>query len=157
VAHRTLFGAQAEAPHELAALGFPGSHSAIIHRTVRCAPDCPVSQWSNGQLCPIVDYGEQCIVQKSELQSQNTPDYPVCHRTVRCRKRTKDFNGQPLQTPMVVWRGTHRTVNSVMSGAPLDCPVCPSIATTGIVVGAINTPQPPPFKPSKPSYLHIQY
>jgi hypothetical protein len=31
-------------------------------------------------------------------------------------------------------------VNSVMSGAPLDCSVCPSTATTGIVVGAINTP-----------------
>jgi hypothetical protein len=27
-----------------------------------------------------------------------------------------------------------------MYGAPPDCPVCPSIATTGIVVGAINTP-----------------
>jgi hypothetical protein len=35
VAHRTLSGAQAEAPRELAALGFSQSHSAIIHRTVR--------------------------------------------------------------------------------------------------------------------------
>jgi hypothetical protein len=73
----------------------------------------------------------------------------VCHRTVRCRKRTKDFNSQPLQTPTVCLRGMHRTVNSVMSGAPPDYPVCPSTPTAGIVVGAINTPQPPPFKPSK--------
>jgi hypothetical protein len=35
--------------------------------------------------------------------------------------------------------------------------VCPSTATAGIVVGAINTPQPPPFKPSKPPALLIQY
>jgi hypothetical protein len=44
-----------------------------------------------------------------------------------------------------------------MSGAPTDCPVCPSIATTGIVVGAINTPETPLFKPSKPPTLLIQY
>jgi hypothetical protein len=35
VAHQTLSGAQAEAPHELAAFGFSQSHSAIIHRTIR--------------------------------------------------------------------------------------------------------------------------
>jgi hypothetical protein len=62
------------------------------------------------------------------------------HQTVRCGKRIKEFNGQPLQTPTVGCRGTHRTVNSVMSGAPPDCPVCPSTTMTVIVVGAINTP-----------------
>jgi hypothetical protein len=35
VAHRTLSGAQAEAPRKLVAIGFSESHSAIIHRTVR--------------------------------------------------------------------------------------------------------------------------
>jgi hypothetical protein len=35
VAHHTLFDAQVEAPHELAALEFSQSSSAIIHRTVR--------------------------------------------------------------------------------------------------------------------------
>ncbi len=30
--------------------GFHDSRSAIIHRTVRCAPDCPVCQRSNGSL-----------------------------------------------------------------------------------------------------------
>jgi hypothetical protein len=33
----------------------------------------------------------------------------------------------------------------------------PSTTTARIVVGAINTSQPPPFKPSKPPTLHIQY
>jgi hypothetical protein len=62
------------------------------------------------------------------------------HRTVQCRKRTEDFNGQLLQTPTVCWHSTHQTMNNAMSGAPLDCQMCPSTATTGIVVGAINTP-----------------
>jgi hypothetical protein len=35
VAHRTLPGAQAKAPRELAALGFSQNHSTKIHRTVR--------------------------------------------------------------------------------------------------------------------------
>ena len=37
------------------------------------------------------------------------------------------INGQPLQTPTVSWRGMHRTMNSVVSGAPPDYPVCLSI------------------------------
>jgi hypothetical protein len=84
VEHRTLSGAQAEAPRELAALGFSKSHSIIIHRTVRCAPDCPVSQWSKGQLRPTVDCvdgrnNEQCGSQKSERSGLSgvPPDYPV--------------------------------------------------------------------------------
>jgi hypothetical protein len=35
--------------------------------------------------------------------------------------------------------------------------VVPSTTTARIVVGAINTAQPPPFKSSKFSDLHIQY
>jgi hypothetical protein len=35
VEHRTLSGAQVEAPHELAALGFSQSNSTKNHRTVR--------------------------------------------------------------------------------------------------------------------------
>jgi hypothetical protein len=138
VAHRTLSGAQAKAPYELAALGFSQSHSTIIHRTVRCALDCPMSQWSNGQLRPTVDCADDSTVNKAEVRSQNCK--VRTHRTVRCRKRTKEFHGQPLQTPTVGCRGTHRTVNSVMSCALPDCPVCPSTATTVIVVWAINTP-----------------
>jgi hypothetical protein len=93
---------------------------------------------------------EQSAVQKSVYKVRT-------HRTVRCRKKTKDFNGQQLQTPTVGEHGTHRTVNSVVSSAPPDYPVCPSTTTTEIVVGAINTPQPPPFKQSKLLTLLIQY
>jgi hypothetical protein len=41
--HQTVSGAQAEAPNELDVLGDSQSSTAKIHRTVRCASDCPVS------------------------------------------------------------------------------------------------------------------
>jgi hypothetical protein len=86
----------------------------------------------------MVDCDEQWTMNNGQSRSQN---YKVrTHRTVRCRKRTKDFNGQPLQTPIISWRGTHRTVNSAVFSAPPFCPVCPSTAMAGIVIGAINTP-----------------
>jgi hypothetical protein len=129
---------------------FSESHSAIIHRTVRCAPDCPVSQQSNGQLHQTVGCADDAIVNSAKVGSQNTPDCPVCHRTVQCRKRTKDFNGQPLQTPTDGSRGTHRTLNSVMSGVPIDNNGWNSR-------WGYKYPQPPPFKQSNFSDLHIQY
>jgi hypothetical protein len=52
---------------------------------------------------------EQSAEHKSEVsvQSQNTLDCPVCHRTIWCFMRTEDFNGQQLQTLTVGWRGNH--------------------------------------------------
>jgi hypothetical protein len=100
---------------------------------------------------PTVDCKRWTVCsKKSEREVRTHRTCLVCHRTVRCSKKTKDFNGQPLQTPTVCWRGRHRTVNSAMSGVP-------STTTARIVVGAINTPQPPPFKSSKFSELNIQY
>jgi hypothetical protein len=110
-------------------------------------PECPVSQRINGQLCQQSTTLTGGTVNSAKVRSQNCK--VRTHQTIRCRKRTKDFNGQPLQTPTVGWRGTHHTVNSDMSGAPPDYLVCPSTAMAGKVVGAINTPQPPSFKPSK--------
>jgi hypothetical protein len=72
----------------------------------------------------------------------------VCHRTVRCIYKTKNFNGQPLQTPTMCWRGTHRTMNIVLSGAP-------STATTRIVVGATNTPNH--LHSSHPSFMNSTF
>jgi hypothetical protein len=92
-----------------------------------------VSQRNNDQL-------RQRSTAEQSVRSQNTVCDVRSHQTVRCRKKTEDFNGQQLQTPTVGWRSTHWTVNNVVSGGPPDYPVCPSTATTGIVVGAINTP-----------------
>jgi hypothetical protein len=125
--HRTLSSAQAKAPHELATLRFSQSHSVIIHQTDRCANKATVNFAQQSTALT----SEQWTVQKSEVspQSQNTPDCPVCHLTVRCRKRTKDFNGQQLQ----------------------------SQPTARKWLEAINNPQPPPFKSSKLLTLLLQY
>jgi hypothetical protein len=132
-------------------LGFSQSHSVIIHRNVRCAPNMsgkPTEQRSiapNGRLL--------WTVHNAEVRSQSCE--VRTHRTVRCRKRRKVFNAQSLQTPMVGWHGTHRTMNNVVSGAPLDCPVCPSTTTARIVVGAINTPNH--LHSSHPSFQHFTF
>jgi hypothetical protein len=125
MAHRTVFGALAGALREVATLGKTKRWSTKIHRTVR---------WDNEGTVIFAQRSTaltaaQSAAQKSEdnLQRQVAPDCPVCHRNVRCSKRIDEFNGQPLQAPTVSWRGTHRTVNSGVSGAPPDCPVCPSI------------------------------
>jgi hypothetical protein len=77
-----------------------------------------VSQQSNDQLCPSVDCDVKWTVNNAQVRSH---DCKVrTHWTVRCCKRTIDFNGQPLQTLTVCWRGTHRIVNIAMSGVPID-------------------------------------
>jgi hypothetical protein len=53
-----------------------GIRSSIIHRTcpvcaghVRCAPDCPVSQRSNGYLAPTVTCrGIKCALERAEVR-----------------------------------------------------------------------------------------
>jgi hypothetical protein len=138
VCHRTVFGAPPnsvrctrEPNSELATFGNSGSHSAIIHRTVRCstglsgvAPDCPVCQRSNGYTAPTVVCNGTVKVNSARLRAQKSEqrqkayrtvnsDCPVHHRTVRwptCQKlQRSEPNGQ------VTWLA-HRTV----SGAPYD-------------------------------------
>jgi hypothetical protein len=78
---------------------------------------------------------------------------PVHHRSVRWPTCQKLQRSNPYG--WVTWLA-HRTVSG---GAPV-CPVCPSTAKFPndiLVVGAINTPQPPLFKASKHSLLLIQY
>jgi hypothetical protein len=84
--------------------------------------DCPVRQQSNCQLHPTVDCVDCGAVYSTEvsLQRQDAPDYPMCHQTVRCSKKTNDFNGQPLQTPTIGWCSTHQTVNNGVSGVHIN-------------------------------------
>jgi hypothetical protein len=88
------------APPELATLGF-------IRVPLRYnAPDMsgePTEQRSNAS---TVDCVNSKNVHNAEVRSQSYDirthrTCPVCHRTIRCSKRTKDFNGQPLETPTV--------------------------------------------------------
>jgi hypothetical protein len=91
-------GAQAGAFRELAALGISQRSSTKNHRTVRCATGLYSETTSKSHLRPTVDCGwlrGSLQRQKSEdsLWQQVAPDCPVCHRIVRCTKRTKFFNG----------------------------------------------------------------
>jgi hypothetical protein len=83
--HRTVSGAQAGTPSEPAALGKNSSLVAKIHRTVRCAPNCPVSLGptviiTNGRLLR----GKKGQKSRSSQRKSVAPDCPVCHRTVLC-------------------------------------------------------------------------
>jgi hypothetical protein len=67
VAHRTLFGAQAEHLPNWPLSGFPETRSAIIHRT------CPVSQRNNSQMSQqSTAKGEQCAVRSQSGKSERT-------------------------------------------------------------------------------------
>jgi hypothetical protein len=59
--------------------------TAKIHRTVRCAPDCPVSLgptviFTNGRLL-CSQKGQKS---RSDQRKSVAPDCPVCHQTIWC-------------------------------------------------------------------------
>jgi hypothetical protein len=155
VAHRTLSGAQANASMKWQLSGFSASRSAIIHWTVRCAPDMsgePIEQRPtapNGRLRCHMN-SEQCASQKSEQRSQNTPDCPVPQEDKRLQRSTA-----PNPNGLLTWHALdseqcHVRCTTRLSGVPID--------SNGWNSGwGYKYPQPPPFKPSKFSELHIQY
>jgi hypothetical protein len=85
--------------------GFHQWRTAIIHRTVRCAPDCPVSQRSAG---PTVGFAI-CARYMAE------PTVGMEHRSVRCA------NGSQVPTVDYATEGKKSAPDSVRC-AP-DCPV----------------------------------
>jgi hypothetical protein len=132
---------------ELLTFGNSGSHSAIIHRTVRWRTglsDVPAEQrLLQRQWSPATAFNAlQCAQKSGSRQKAHRTIYrtcPVHHRTVRWPRRQKlqrlESNG------WVTWQA-HRTV----SGAPCDSSLH---QTASLVVGAINTPNHPPFIASK--------
>jgi hypothetical protein len=110
-------------PRNSPASGFHFGRSAIIHRTVRCTPDCPVQLRSNGYL--RANGSLRCIkCTRSARRCQARPHWRTRQGTVdvRCASdiqtgpQVRSSNGQNPTTVMT-WRG-HRTVRC----AP-DCPV----------------------------------
>jgi hypothetical protein len=95
-----------------------------VHRTVRCTPDCPVRQWSNGYLAPTVDSdSEQCAtVHATEVsaEGQRGTGLSDVHRTVQCAPdcpvphEDKASNGRPAPNPTdrMTWLA-HRTLSGV--------------------------------------------
>ena len=98
--------------------GFSPATSAKIHRTVRCAPDCPVSQRSAG---PTVGraIGARHVAEPTVGRRHRTvrcaPDCPVC----------TGLSGAPdLQRSVAPVKERNRAPDSVRC-AP-DCPVRPT-------------------------------
>ena len=108
--HRTVSGAPDQRSANQPLSGFSPATSAKIHRTVRCAPDCLVSQRSAG---PTVGraIGARHVAE---------PTVGMGHRTVRC---APDMSGAPTAPDLpTVCNGRlrrlrkqigHRTVSGV--------------------------------------------
>jgi hypothetical protein len=147
-----MSGAPDESDSELASFGFQLRYNS---------PDCPMSQRSNGYFAPTVDcnaLNARQRAQRSRARAGGTPDI------------LQDLSGAPpdsqagphVRTPMV---GTHRpgdvagapdTVRwrTGLSGVPCDSSLH---QTASLVVGAINTPQPPHIQDIQVFHLPTTY
>ena len=106
--------------------GIHRRRTAIIHRTVRCAPDCPVSQRSAG---PTVGRAICAGHVAKPTARKGAPDCPVCTGHVRCANGSQAANGRLRH----IWKeighrtlsGVHRTVRcssrQKARSAFLDC------------------------------------
>jgi hypothetical protein len=146
VCHRTVSGAPGNSSLNLPPSGILGSHSAIIHRTVRCGTrlsGVPAEQRllrANDRLRRAVN-ALQCAHKSEQSQKVHRTVYrtcPVHHRTVRWPRCQKLQRSNP--NGRVTWLA-HRTVRCAMQQQPPP--------TAHLVVGAINTPNHPPFIASK--------
>jgi hypothetical protein len=120
-----------------------GSPSAIIHRTVRCAMRSN-GYSANGRLQKCTVYSEQCgLHTQSQSRRQKAhrtvnSDCLVHHRTIRWLHMSELQRSNP--NGWVMWLA-HQTVRCARRHT--------ASPTATLVVGAINTPQPPHFKASK--------
>jgi hypothetical protein len=118
VAHLTVSGAHPATNSSLS--GKSEGTAAIIHRTVRCAPDCPMSQTApaaNGHL------RDQRVTRGRANDRMVTPDCPMCTRQCPVRQRDQRPNGRLRQKRKEIMHRTG-TVDvgwcTGLSGAPLD-------------------------------------
>jgi hypothetical protein len=128
---------------KLATFGNLGSHSTIIHQTVRCAKRSNGYPRQRSSATATVN-SEQCRL-RTQSQSRHQMAHrtvnrtcPVHHQTVRWPHMSELQRSEPNR--LVTWLA-HRTVRCAIQQKPSP--------TTILVVGAINTPQPPHFNASK--------
>jgi hypothetical protein len=108
--------------------GIHRRRTAIIHRTVRCAPDCPVSQRSVG---PTVG----CVICAKHVAE---PTVERGHRTVRCAPDSvRCANGSQAPTVDFAAEGKKSTPDSVRC-AP-DCPVRQATEGKNCLPGMLST------------------
>jgi hypothetical protein len=135
---------------KLATFGNLGGRSAIIHRTVRCTKRSNGSkrQWSSATATVNRNSADCARIVRADVR-RRTGQWTG---PVRC---TTGLSGDPAvrssngRNPTAWWRGwrtgqcpvAHRTVRCAIRLKPSP--------TVLLVVGAINTPQPPHFNASK--------
>jgi hypothetical protein len=153
VCHRTVSGGWINS--NLLASGIWGSRSAKIHRTVRCnigLSGVPAEQRllrANGLLQGTVKANSACLrAQKSEQAPEGAPD------------SEQDLSDAPPNCPVAPLVraptvGIQRPGDVVGAPDSVRCAIRQKPSPTAIlVVGAINTPQPPHFKHPSFSHLH---
>jgi hypothetical protein len=111
VVHRTVSGAPGCLDPKTPLSGIRRRRTAKIHRTVRCAPDCPVSQRSARV------NGRPRILRTTRGQAngrKGAPDCPVCTGHVRCANGSRICNGRLCCLRKEIGHrtlsGVHRTV-----------------------------------------------
>jgi hypothetical protein len=141
--HRTVSGAPGWINSNSSPLGFWKSHSAIIHRTVRCSTGLsgvPAEQrlQRNGRLQrkPKKRYSARIVHAESEQAPEGALD---SEQWLSGGPGCQSSNGRTLTVGWHGWR-------TGLSGAPIDSSPTPMV---GLVVGAINTPNHHHFKVSK--------
>jgi hypothetical protein len=161
VCHRTVSGTPGRSTLNSSASGFLHSHSAKIHRTVRCNTGLSGVPSAATATAPTVvfkneQWREQCVDSSRRVRAapEGATDSEQC---LSGAPRSQSSNGQNRRNPngWVMWLA-HRTVSG---GAP-DCPVRPSRAAfpNGWFGGwGYKYPQPPPFKAFKFPAICIQY
>jgi hypothetical protein len=157
VCHRTVSGAPTDSVRctrelnsELLTFRNSGSRSAIIHRTVQCSTGLsgvPAEQRllrANGRLQRTLN-ALQCAAARAEVRARARRRTGQSTGPVRCTTglsggpEDRSSNGRTLMVG-VTWLA-HRTVRCAIRQQPPP--------TVLLVVGAINTPNHPPFMASK--------
>jgi hypothetical protein len=95
-------------------------------------------------------YSEQSRSQKSEVQSQNAPNYPVLQEDKGLQRSIAPNHNGRLTWHAPGSEQCHVPCTTGLSGVPIDS----NDWNSG---WGYKYPQPPPFNPSKFSDLHIQY
>jgi hypothetical protein len=150
VHHRTVSGAPGWINSNSPPSGFWKSHSAISHRTVRCATGlsgvpCGATATAPTVVLQKVNSALQCTQSHSRRQKAHravNSDYPMHHRTIQCPRLSELQRSNP--NGWVTWLA-HRTVSD---GAP-DCPVRPStdsLPNDHFGGWGYKYPQPPPLQ-----------
>jgi hypothetical protein len=144
VCHRTVSGAPGTIQSELLGFGFLQAHSTIIHRTVRC------TKRSNGYQRNGRVHSALTELQFAAEVRAGTRGAPDSAQYLSGAPRCQSSNDRNRHNPngWVTWLA-HRTVRCAHRQQPSP--------TAVLVVGAINTPQPPLFKESMFLAICIQY